>query len=426
MNFFRVTLLFVVLSFYSLILRAQEAPGSTISAVEFQGIKKFQETYLKRFLKSKPGNLFNEDQALADVQRLKNIQGVGNASHHFESNGASGILVFKIREVKTLLPLVNFGGIEGNFWFRLGFTEINWQGKGHTISAYYQNNDRRSTGQIYYRSPFFRGSNWGYSLSLTRWASREPLFFPEGTVNYDYDNNSLGLTAIRNFGQRRILEFGGTFFIERYLKSESQFLETPPGPDDLTLPKILSKIDYRENFLNYHLFYLQGFAWQATWQHVYDTKNRVPFNSLQLQFNQYIRTPFKGNLAMRFIFGIANNDDSPFAPFVADSHFNLRGIGNRIDRGTAQLVFNVEYRQTIIESSDWGVQLVLFSDLGTWRNPGGTLKDMWDADQFREFVGGGFRIIYNKIYGAALRVDYGVDVFNPQQRGFVLGLGQYF
>lgn len=426
MNFFKVSLLLVFLFFYSLILCAQEAPLSTISAVEFQGIKKFQETYLSRFLKSKPGNIFNESQALADVQRLKNIQGVGNADYRFENQGEEGILIFEIREVKTLLPLVNFGGIQGNFWFRLGFTEINWQGKGQTISAYYQNNDRRSTGQIYYRSPFVRGSNWGYSLSLTRWASREPLFFPEGTVNYDYDNNSLGLTAIRNFGQRRVLEFGSTFFIERYLKSETQFLETPPGPDDLTLPKLLSKIDYRENFLNYHLFYLQGFAWQVTWQHVYDTKNRVPFNSLQLQFNQYIRTPFKGNLAMRFIFGVATNDDSPFAPFVADSHFNLRGIGNRIDRGTAQLVFNVEYRQTIIESSDWGVQLVLFSDLGTWRNPGGKIKDMWDEDQFREFVGGGFRIIYNKIYGAALRVDYGVDVFNPSQRGFVLGLGQYF
>jgi len=124
--------------------------------------------------------------------------------------------------------------------------------------------------------------------------------------------------------------------------------------------------------------------------------------------------------------GIATNNDTPFAPFVADSHTNIRGIGNRIDRGTAQVVLNTEYRHTLSESKKWGVQAVVFSDTGTWRNPGGVLKDLLDPDQFRQFLGGGFRVIYNKVYGAVLRVDYGIDVFNKDQRGLVIGLGQYF
>lgn len=129
---------------------------------------------------------------------------------------------------------------------------------------------------------------------------------------------------------------------------------------------------------------------------------------------------------MRLKLGISTNNETPFAPFVADSHVNLRGVGNRIDRGTAQAVLNTEYRHTLYERGEWGAQIVIFSDLGTWRNPGGSLKDLWNPDQFREFVGGGFRLSYQKIYGAVLRIDYGVDLFNRAQRGFVLGLGQYF
>jgi len=105
---------------------------------------------------------------------------------------------------------------------------------------------------------------------------------------------------------------------------------------------------------------------------------------------------------------------------------NIRGIGNRIDRGTAQVVINTEYRHTLSFKKKWAVQLTGFADVGTWRNPGGELKDLVNPDQFRLFVGGGVRFIYHQIYGAVLRIDYGIDTFNPNQRGLVIGLGQYF
>ena len=74
----------------------------------------------------------------------------------------------------------------------------------------------------------------------------------------------------------------------------------------------------------------------------------------------------------------------------------------------------------------WALQVTAFSDLGTWRNPGGSLGDLFNPDQFRLFVGGGIRIIYHRVYGAILRIDYGVDRFNTSQRGLVVGLGQFF
>ena len=125
---------------------------------------------------------------------------------------------------------------------------------------------------------------------------------------------------------------------------------------------------------------------------------------------------------------MSSNSGSPFAPFVVDSHVNLRGVGNRIERGTAQLILNAELRRTITESENkkWATQLVVFTDAGSWRGPGGEFNDVFDTSNIRQFVGGGFRIIYRKVFGATLRVDYGVDIYNPRENGLIIGFGQYF
>ncbi|MEM9921341.1 MAG: BamA/TamA family outer membrane protein [Bacteroidota bacterium] len=421
----RITLLLLFCTLVIGHLSAQ-TDDQRIRTIDFEGVEKTKVSFLSQFIQCNPGTIPADSLIQADIQRLKNIPGIGNATYRVDQRGKDLYLVYQIEEVRTFLPIANFGGIKGNFWFQLGFSDINWQGKGQFLSAHYQNNDQRHSGQIFYRVPYFRGSQWGFTANLSMWASREPLFFEEGTVNYDYDNNSLGLSAIRYFGLNRSLELGGTYFVEKYAKSKQQFLENPPGPESLTQPKWLLKVEYNVNLLNYHFFYLKGRSWRLRLQDVYNTLDKNWFHSLQFQGRQFFRVKDRGNLALRLRLAISTNNDTPFAPFVADSHVNLRGVGNRIDRGTAQVVLNVEYRQTLFESRLWAAQAVAFTDVGTWRKPGGTLSDLWNSDQFREFVGGGFRIIYQKIYGAVFRIDYGIDVFNPNQRGLVIGLGQYF
>lgn len=409
-----------------LLLVAQSSQNLSLVNIEFEGLKRTKTDYLQSFLSSRLSTLTDSVLIEADVQQLKNIAGIGNANYRLDTTEAGLELTFQIDEVQTLLPIVNFGGIRGNFWFQLGFTDINWQGRGQFISAFYQNTDGRHTGQINYVIPYFKGNKWGLTSSFFRWASREPLFFDSGTVNYDYDNTSLAATVIRHFGIHHQLEIGGSYFVEQYRKSDQQFLENPPGPNALRQPKWLTKLEFRQVFLNYHFFYLKGLDWYVRWQNVYNSVYGDWFTALEFQGRQFSRIGEKGNLATRLRMAISTNNDTPFAPFVADSHVNIRGIGNRIDRGTAQLVLNLEYRQTLFENSLCAFQVVCFSDWGTWRKPGGTLRKIFEPEKFRHFVGGGARLIYQKIYGAVLRIDYGVDLFDNQQRGFVLGLGQYF
>ncbi|MFK7808417.1 MAG: BamA/TamA family outer membrane protein [Saprospiraceae bacterium] len=399
-----------------------------IDSVYFEGVKRTKLSFLKGFLNDLVGKTPSEEELKAEVQKLKNIPGIGNAAYRIEKTDKATHIVFIVEEQQTLLPIVNFGGIKDNIFFRLGAYDINWRGRGELLSLNYQNTDQRHGGQLYYRVPFFRSSQWGFSASLARLASREPLYFNEGEVTYLYDNNSAAFTIIRNFGINRNIEIGATYFQEKYKKTEDQQLDNPPGPDNFKQPKWLMKWSYRTNFINYDYIYRTGYSWQLLFQNVYNTVYGDWFNSLQLQGRRYYKFGNWGNLAMRLHFAIATNNDSPFAPFVVDSHVNLRGSGNRIDRGTAQAVYNLEYRQTVFTTGNkhWAGQVVAFSDLGAWRNPGGNLEDLVDPELLRHYLGGGVRIIYQKVYSAVLRIDYGVDVFHQRSRGWVIGLGQYF
>ncbi len=417
---------FVVMIFLIPYLSLSQGNLLPIDYIQYTGLQKTRASHIDNILKLQNGDHPTSEDIQSELQRLKNTVGIGDATVAIDTIDEKIHLNYRIEEIRTLLPIFNFGGIRDNLWFQLGFTDDNWWGKGQNLLASYQNNDGFHTGQIYFRAPRIKGGNWGYSASLSKWTSLEPLFFEEGAVDYVYENNSIALSGIKYFGDHNSLELGGNYFIEKYAKSENQELENPPGPEALTQPKFLSKIELSQNYLNYDFFYLSGYIWQLAYQNVFNSVDNSIFNSVQFQGIKYYRPTNKINLAFRLKLAVSTNNDTPFAPFVADSHVNLRGVGNRIDRGTAQAVLNAEYRHTIFAKKRWSSQIVVFSDIGTWRNPGGEFKDLLNPDQFRQFIGGGFRLIYQKVLNAVIRIDYGIDVFNPSQRGFVFGLGQYF
>jgi len=358
-------LLFLLFSF-SIPLSAQQV--WTIEAVEFEGLKKTKPSFLKKFIQSKEDQVFITKQLQNDIQRLKNLSLHYPITAEIDSLPNQKVkITFQFTEKKTLLPIINLGGIRENIWYQVGFTDFNFLGRGHQFLAFYQNSDKRSGGQLFYRVPYLN-KKWGLALSL-----------------------------------------GGSIFQEFYKKNENQTLLNPPGPEELSLWKTSSKVEYIDSRINYDDFYLEGISWRGIWQTVYTFDNKSLFNSLIFQVRKFKRFGRNGNLAARLRFGISTNNDSPFAPFVVDSRVNLRGSGNRIERGTGQLILNIEYRQTIRQLNNWAFQGVVFSDLGNWRSPGGTLNEFFERKELRQFVGGGFRLIYRRIFNSIIRVD---GIFN--------------
>ncbi len=394
----------------------------THSPIQFEGLKKTKSSYLLQQIELRLQNKDDSNLAEEKLQILRNISSIADASYRLKND----TLVFDIKEKMTLLPILNFGGIKGNIWFQTGASDINFLGLGHQLLSYYQLNDKRHTFQIYYKIPYLkRNSKWGISANILKWSSVEPLYFPQRAVNYNYDNYSFGVSASHNIGSKLTVELGPNIFQENYEKLTEGNVELP-GPPQVSLLKYLNKVELTYNNLDYHFFYLNKYITKLTWQYVFTFDDNDHFNSLIFEHKQYFRLHPIINLACRFRFGISTNNDSPFAPFVVDSHVNIRGVGNRIDRGTGQLVLNLEYRVTFFDKKKLAGQWVIFTDNGSWRSPGETISDFFDKYSFRQFVGAGCRIILKDVYNAILRIDYGIDLQNPNEKGIVIGIGQYY
>ncbi len=406
----------------------QDTLSFPVHRVVYSGLDKTKEAHLNAVLRLYEHPDLSANQIEAAAQKLRNLNSIASADVLIDTLEKGLQVTFQIEEARTLFPILNFGSVRGNTWFQAGFNDINWLGKGIQMSAFYRNNDNRNNFNFYYRVPYIKGSKWGGSFNFFRWASVEPLFFDEGEVRFDYDNLSFGLTALHEFKTGHHIDFGGSFFIEHYRKSNDQPLENPPGPDSFRQPKILGKVVHTLNKINYNYYKAEGFDNTTMIETVYNTLDRDWFFIVLNDFRYFKILSNSGNLALRLRTGISSNRNTPFAPFVLDSNINIRGSGNRIDRGTAQAILNLEYRHTVWDNGNqkFAVQMVAFSDLGTWRNPGGTLEDLFDADNFRHFVGGGVRLVYKKAFNSILRLDYGIDLYNSNERGLVMGIGQYF
>ena len=374
----------------------------------------------------------NEGEALTDQlarlrQDLVNLPAFSQARWQLDTVGEETIVRWQLKESRTVFPLVNFGGIRGNSYYQLGFNDIHFRGRGQQLTAFYQSNDGEHNYYLGLRNTALRGSRWGYALESRRYAAVEPLYFPSAAVNYRYSNLSFGIDGSYTFKPGQAITLGVSTFNERYRKLADPELNTP-GPERVNQQKLLFKFSHTLDRRDHFGERTAGSHHQTIAQAVSTFGETGGFLIAWHDVRLYRLLGQRGNLAARLRTGISSNDNSPFAPFVLDSQFNIRGSGNRIDRGTAQVVLNLEYRHSVWRDKKerFAAQLVGFSDFGTWRSPGGEINDLLDSESLRHFVGGGIRLISLKAHNAVIRLDYGVDVRNTRERGLVAGFGQYF
>lgn len=360
-------------------------------------------------------------------QQLVNLPVFSRADWQITVTGTDTIVRWQFTESRTVFPLFNFGGIRGNTFYLVGVTDTHLRGRGQQLQAFYQNNGGEHNYFFALNNPSWNGSRWGYQLESRRYAAVEPLYFEEAPTNYRYANLSFSLGGSYALRPRQQIALGVSTFNERFRKLPGQ--EQTEGPLAANLQKILLKSSHTVDQRNFFGERVDGYYHQTIAQFVHTLDSSDPdFLIAWHNFLVYRRLGKRGNLAARLRAGLSSNFDSPFAPFVLDSQVNIRGSGNRIDRGTAQLVLNAEYRYTIYKDrrERFAVQLVAFSDLGTWRDPGGDFEDLFAPERLRHFVGGGLRLLSLRAHDAVLRIDYGLDRQDKQQRGFVVGFGQYF
>ena len=417
---------FLFFFFWLLNIHSQQ---NKILDVKIVGVKKTKTTFIKNLLYSKKDAVLDSSILEKDITLLKRLPAIAHAYYQvFFSHDNLYNVSIQIEENATLLPEINLWTTTNNvFSYKLGLYEFNFLGRNIILGGFYQFNGF-DTYAVNFRAPNLFSKKWGLAVNHQNWKSEEPLYFGNQSANYVYNNISFELLALHQFNLKNRIDFGVNFFKEKY-KYLSGATSTSIS-QNLSLNKALLKLVYTYDNLDYYYQYINGFKSILYAQYVLTENDfQNDFYIFWNDFLYYKRIGEKGNWANRLRVGLSSNEDTPFAPFALDNNVNLRGVGILVDRGTGSIVLNSEYRYTIYDKDWLAIQTNIFSDIGSWRNPGGSLNDFIKEENIRIYSGFGLRFISKKIYNATFRIDYGFSVLNTKgnsKGGLVFGIGQYF
>jgi len=414
-------LLTILACFTFSLLASQE-----VSELTIQGNKKTKERFIRKISRVEKGAVLDSTLLEKDIFRLKRLPGISHAYYQvYKNNDGSFKVVYGIEENFTLIPSVNaYSTNDGEFAYRVGLKEFNGFGQNIVFGGFYQK-DIYDSYSINFRAPYLITKNLGLAVNFQNLTTQEPVFFNNTTANYKYNNVSYEFLSLYEFNFSNRIDLGFNYFVETY--DYKNGATSSSVPLNVRVHKILYKLVYEYNKVRYFYQYLSGFKSTFNFQYVTSTSEDLPeFLIGWNDFVYYKRIGEKGNWASRLRLGLASNNDSPFAPFSVDNNLNIRGVGNTIDRGTAAIILNTEYRHTLYEKNWFVLQGNVFVDAGSWRNPGGDFGDFGKSQNLRVYPGIGLRFIHKQIYNTTFRIDYGYGITKDATNGLVFGIGQYF
>ncbi|MGB3150643.1 MAG: POTRA domain-containing protein [Maribacter sp.] len=420
----------VVIFLVGFMVIAQE---TNISKIEFEGLKRTKETFLKRLIKTKEGAVLDTLKITGDVERLKRLPGIANASYKFKETVNGAILTYYVEENFTLIPGLRIATAnDGSFAYRISAFEFNLFGNNQLLGAFYEKNVFNSYG-AFWEHPFLFSDKLGVGINYQDVTTQEPVFFQEGDKNYRFNSRNLEANLLFSFDFNNEAELGAILVKESY-NFEGNDPPLANRPLNLNADKLIYRAAYRYVDLDIEYQYLDGLQSEFTGQYIQLLKGDSPgeeflqsFLSLRNDLTYYKKVGKGGNWANRLRLAAAiGNEDSPFAPFTLDNQLNIRGVGNTVDRGTAAIVLNTEYRYTLYEKGWFVIQSNAFVDVGSWRNSGEDFSQLFDGSSTRLYPGVGIRFIHKRIFNAVFRLDYGFGIGNDATNGIVFGIGQYF
>lgn len=403
-----------------------------VNSISFEGLTVTKESYLRDIISCKENARFDDKLFQDDIFLLRNLNlffEVGGSVK--TSDSLDYDLSFQIREASYLYPVFSISGFQDQLKLQIGANHINFLGRAQSFGALYQFYDRHSIS-IFHTANRHSNGRTGHELAMAKYSTIEPLYFSDGSTSSDtvsafnFDNYSVSAGGHYWIGRYTNLGIGAAYMYEDYQQRDDAF--------DLFGIK---RFNFHKHQLRSHLqtnrvenLFERQKGWKARvygeWIHTYVGDQAPSFLKLQLSGSYYRLVGERGNLASLIRLGTASNAQSPFAPFVLDGFINVRGIGNRVERGTAEIIANVEYRHTFWVHKYVTFQSAMFADYGALRTAGQSYNTLFDGDYPNLFWGAGLRFNLNILYKTAIRVDYSVNPFDPSMHGLTFGFGQFF
>ena len=403
------------------------AQTGTIGNVEFKGLKRTKESFLRRILTTKPNAEADSSKIALNVERLNRLPGIAKATVEttFNSDGTRD-LTYTIDENFTIIPGLRIStAANGDFAFRLSLFEFNALGANHLLGGFYQDEVFTSYG-AFIESRYLFTNKLGLGVNYQNNNTFEPIFFDNETeTNYRYLNQSFETYLLYEFNFRNRAELGLIVTDEEYTFQDG-FIDNQI-PSTLTANRYNVRGQYEYVNLDIDYQYVTGWRNQTDIQIVTGSTGFLADNTIINNDLEYFRkVGKKGNWASRLRLGYASNNDTPFAPFIIDNQVNIRGGGNVVARGTATATINTEYRHTLLEKGWFVLQSNTFLDINSQRQVGEGFDSITSSENIRVAPGIGVRFIHKRIFNAVFRLDYGFQIGQENASGLVFGIGQYF
>jgi outer membrane protein insertion porin family len=410
--------IFIFLSFNSI--------GANVNSITFEGLTKTKESYLKGIISCKVGYEFMPERLENDVKTIRNLNLFFSveSSYLWNEDSLGWDLMFNIKEAIYLYPILYASGFKTQFKFEAGLNHINFRGHGESIGVIYKYYDRHSVS-LFYNAMRHKNGKTGHDFSITKYSTVEPLYFTDTMSMFNYDNYNVSAGGHYWIKPRLRAGLGGMYMYETYQQLDTNAFDM--GQFMFFFHKYQVKTFLDLNLVDYNYEFKDGIRNMAYLETIQTIDYpEISFFKFTNDFYFYKTIGERSTLALHNHLGIATNNPSPFAPFVLDGFLNIRGVGNRVSRGTAALIFNGEYRYSIWRHKWFIVQLAAFTDFGTLRQPGEKIVDMFNYREMKLFTGGGIRLHSRVLYKTSIRLDYSFNPLDPSQGGFTFGFGQFF
>ncbi len=400
-----------------------------IENITYTGNKKTKASFLNRIIKVKKGEVLDSIKIQTDIERIKRLDGVAHADFIVKAEKGNYIVTYNLTENFSIIPGLRIGQAnDDSFSFRTSIFEFNGLGRNIIAGGFYQREVFNSYG-LYIEHPYLFTNKLGLGVNYLDLTTQQPIYFPSELINYTHTRRGPEITLFyeHNFNNR--FELGAKFFKERYLviqgDPENEGVINPLEPE-VNQQFIRGSYEYVDIDLEYHnltgirnffdaSYFIGGGGLLQT--------EYIIFNSTQY----YKRLGKRGNWASQLQIQYTNPvKGTSFVPLIIDNQLNTRGAGNTIDRGTASVALNTEYRHTFIEKEWFVLQGNAFVDMSGVQRPEQDLRDVFSEERFRVYPGLGIRLIHKRIFNAVLRFDYGFNATGNGNDGFVFGIGQYF
>ena len=403
-----------------------------VESLNFEGLKKTKASFLTRIAKVKAGQETDSIVVITDIERFKRLDGIAFADFKVELvEDEAYKITYIIKENFSIIPGARVGqAADDSFSYRFSAFEFNGLGRNIIFGGLFKKEVFDAFG-VFLEHPYLFTNKLGLGINYIDDSTQQPIFFDPNTntegTDYIYSNKGFETTLFYE------LNFNNRFELGIKSSEEDYILLVDGNENGNNAPQpIINRTAFRSSYehvdLDIQYQNLSGFRnlFEVT---LFNTSNAF----LQTNFIVNNTTQFfkkigsKGNFASQLQFQYSDPlENTAFAPLIIDNQLNTRGAGNIVDRGSAIVALNSEYRHTFLEKSWFVLQGNSFVDVSGVQRPNSDFNSTFSKNTTRVYSGLGVRFIHKYIFNAVLRFDYGINLSGIGGNGFVFGIGQYF